>query len=1731
MHAMHEMYNMHDGTIIGYQKTLQQDGTPIPQNKIPVYCARCGIETTYSVYHKTASTDAPTYICMHHAGNCMNSCNTCNAPALPINTAMNNPSEMNLTTWGEACTRNHMAQSHYHTCSKMITRMADNLLVLPVCHSINYHMQCMHAMCPSRMVFVQNRPNMLTTLTACDWPSNPNEAMAAILHEMPSRIPQHTMPARTAATTTSSMPNYNNVTDSPGSVTRRRAVFSTNSLSRTPGTPGPVPMPATLMQAPMRGLPPSNLFSTPAGTAPSLQAQQQQQLYQKQQQTLLQQQTATMPNPFSSTSHQANAPNMQITHRPSMKDKCMLCEHSRNHATCVTNTAVAGDSVHYLNNLSQELYHRVVSEQDWVKIEKELHINNIAVREIFTTQHGKTHQNLKAITDRIEKMRKPATLNTSAEGIFNAHKHHDLWDEIKLIFDEAQVTHFLFSQMAGCSIYTLSSGSGMDADDFQNGILAIQAPGADMFKANASPFALAFEKWFSEHVENKQTVCWTELPIAMQVNEAITKQIKSWLTPEQLINFEAHFEHDKPTAAATVMYAHNVIVTSDSVARGRRMITELLQQKLPFKGAHMHIQTFRSKQNDLAKKYKRLAYDNDYHHGHRCMQIEHYMTLFENHPWYDTLWEDLYEEKVGKTTTLSIKTITIEDFFKHAISLQKVYMDESCTTYAKPIQKQIHASKDSNQYQDWTGAALDAWVNACDIYEYDDEQDQYEVLESINMVNMGKGKGGKGKGGKRKGKGKSVDRNAKYQRPTGYQYDRGYSQLATTSNASPYAQDTHVNRATRVNSNMVAAKHYENHWNNRNRAPLQQRGQLIPVVPTLDPRRSIPTMERSPNNCPYEWKPMYPREAYFEQGDWVCGECGGNPKTGEYGDRRGCKGLCQRCLTTCTHTATQCEQAGSLVTPFTWPCMKCNGVGDGSKEYKTPHPAMACPATIMVDVKRVLGEPYFVMHNARWNRPKHSNNQYTPYTFQKHITKGQGGVLTPNADQKIIGTPVDRWGTQSSQTENHAWQPKWVGPKTRKAVWGARATSHHVMHINEDERRALDEEEDDEHGELPGIYHVEEEETYHETEQVRNKNKHITNIALLSCAYKTLTENTQTVFMITTCIVLSITHGINVMHAILATVILRNITNRKTEWVFVGNIDIEDEDEEQYICGTEVVQKVTDSAVMADSGAAGGVDNNFHRFEQLKPSNARLITANGTELKHKGRGLRRLLVKTDKHKIKEIYDIAYYCPTAQKNIWSEGAHVKSGHTIVRNPQKATTITTWEGKVAQVSGDNTVAVFSDGDIVPMVKDGRGNIDYIEVVAATDYETATETLKRQKAAEQLKQQTTVNSITETKELTRKEWAEQLQNLHSMHEQLCLKQAMLYGASDEGSAALINSMLESSHELLDRINRNTTHEPSASRQTKYTYTSELYPIVCGNCEKTSAHSAKTCSDRCAECMQYDHSEDCSKNNTKSLYIHVLTKTDMTKAAYTQTQAYALPDTSEEDEPESQVDEKDIIEAYSILNQQLAEEKVNTLVQSGYTEHTSHKAIMLMEQEGTTFERAIKQAEGDTKARSDTSRKEKIREDIRKLKAKGYTLEQAAQMVVDSENKEYQRSTQETTTSKGKKRKAEPTIGEKSQTIINEGWKTVQANKEKYPTINGMEPAQWLTYLTDNEKLGLITTIVKLKHYEKKLEKTTPNKPEIVRKHNEATQCHQNTIKDIHYKIMQAQASIYDDMARSQE
>ena len=192
MHAMHEMYNMHDGTIIGYQKTLQQDGTPIQQNKTPVYCARCGIETTYSVYHKTASTDAPTYICMHHAGNCMNSCNTCNAPALPINTAMNNPSEMNLTTWGEACTRNHMAQSHYHTCSKMITRMADNLLVLPVCHSINYHMQCMHAMCPSRMVFVQNRPKMLTTLTACDWPSNPNEAMAAILHEMPSRIPQHT---------------------------------------------------------------------------------------------------------------------------------------------------------------------------------------------------------------------------------------------------------------------------------------------------------------------------------------------------------------------------------------------------------------------------------------------------------------------------------------------------------------------------------------------------------------------------------------------------------------------------------------------------------------------------------------------------------------------------------------------------------------------------------------------------------------------------------------------------------------------------------------------------------------------------------------------------------------------------------------------------------------------------------------------------------------------------------------------------------------------------------------------------------------------------------------------------------------------------------------------------------------------------------------------------------------------------------------------------------------------------------------------------------------------------------------------------------------------------------------------------------------------------------------------------------------------------------------------------
>ena len=77
-------------------------------------------------------------------------------------------------------------------------------------------------------------------------------------------------------------------------------------------------------------------------------------------------------------------------------------------------------------------------------------------------------------------------------------------------------------------------------------------------------------------------------------------------------------------------------------------------------------------------------------------------------------------------------------------------------------------------------------------------------------------------------------------------------------------------------------------------------------------------------------------------------------------------------------------------------------------------------------------------------------------------------------------------------------------------------------------------------------------------------------------------------------------------------------------------------------------------------------------------------------------------------------------------------------------------------------------YSDGDIVPMVKDGNGNIDYIEAAPATEYQEATEKLKRQNTAEELNKtckNLAINTVDEDTHLTRKQWATQLQDLRRL------------------------------------------------------------------------------------------------------------------------------------------------------------------------------------------------------------------------------------------------------------------------------------------------------------------------------------------------------------------------------
>ena len=103
----------------------------------------------------------------------------------------------------------------------------------------------------------------------------------------------------------------------------------------------------------------------------------------------------------------------------------------------------------------------------------------------------------------------------------------------------------------------------------------------------------------------------------------------------------------------------------------------------------------------------------------------------------------------------------------------------------------------------------------------------------------------------------------------------------------------------------------------------------------------------------------------------------------------------------------------------------------------------------------------------------------------------------------------------------------------------------------------------------------------------------------------------------------------------------------------------------------------------------------------------------------------------------------------------------------------------------------------------------------------------------------------------------------------------QHKLRGMADEDTTELAHAVHEQVVEWGKRVQEFRSTDPVMPKVRTHGIDPHLVPLACAKCEQDDPpHSAYTCTRRCAECRQYQHTDSCSKAQTKGEYIHEITK-----------------------------------------------------------------------------------------------------------------------------------------------------------------------------------------------------------------------------------------------------------------
>ena len=344
-------------------------------------------------------------------------------------------------------------------------------------------------------------------------------------------------------------------------------------------------------------------------------------------------------------------------------------------------------------------------------------------------------------------------------------------------------------------------------------------------------------------------------------------------------------------------------------------------------------------------------------------------------------------------------------------------------------------------------------------------------------------------------------------------------------------------------------------------------------------------------------------------------------------------------------------------------------------------------------------------------------------------------------------------------------------------------------------------------------------------------------------------------------------------------------------------IDEDDSDADETCVRVSEVQsaELPKDACMSDSGAGGGVDPYLQNFERIQPSKTTLLAANGSKMDNRGKGLRRRMATTIEGRVVAVYDEAYHCPDAPKPIASEGQHAKQGGSVIRagHMAKRIEITDIHDNVTRLDVGGVAQtwwLYPDGTVIPLVK-GRNNIiDYMVPVQPTPYAEATTILGRQEVAHKYAQSKVVSAMDITTQVqeqwlnmdydvTVEKYQKEMQEIQRKMEQCCYMQHKLRGMADEDTTELAHVVHEQVVEWGKRVRDFRQTDPAMPKQRAHGIDPHLVPLACAKCEQDDPpHSAYTCTQKCAECRQHQHTSSCSKVHTKGEYIHKITNVMLT-------------------------------------------------------------------------------------------------------------------------------------------------------------------------------------------------------------------------------------------------------------